>query len=128
MIEGFVNANREAIVPLSLRGPEGQTREVNAVIDTGYSGALTLPHALVAELELPYVFSSKATLADDTEVGFRRRRRPPPHGRLPPQDQGTRPLPPLRLRQRRPRPPAPPKRTGKPWLPSTTQRAVRTGV
>ena len=51
MIEGFVNANREAIVPLSLRGPEGQTREVNAVIDTGYSGALTLPPALVAELE-----------------------------------------------------------------------------
>ena len=43
MIEGFVNANLEAIVPLSLRGPEGQTREVSAVIDTGYSGALTLP-------------------------------------------------------------------------------------
>ena len=71
MIEGFVNVNREAIVPLSLRGPEGQTLEVEAVIDTGYSGALTLPPALVAELELPYVFSSKATLADDTEVGFR---------------------------------------------------------
>ena len=71
MIEGFVNANREAILPLSLRGPEGQTLEVNAVIDTGYSGALTLPPALVAELELPYVFSSKAILADDTEVGFR---------------------------------------------------------
>ncbi len=52
MIEGFVSANREAIVPLSLRGPEGQTREVNAVIDTGYSGALTLPPALVAELEV----------------------------------------------------------------------------
>ena len=69
MIEGFVTANREAIVPLSLRGLEGETREVNAVIDTGYSGALTLPPALVAELELPYVFSSKATLADDTEVG-----------------------------------------------------------
>ena len=33
MIEGFVSANREAIVPLSLRGPEGQTREVNAVIE-----------------------------------------------------------------------------------------------
>ncbi len=66
-----MNANREAIVPLSLRGPEGQTREVNAVIDTGYSGALALPPELVAELELPYVFSSKARLADDTEVGFR---------------------------------------------------------
>ena len=44
---------------------------MNAVIDTGYSGALTLPPALVAELELPYVFSSRARLADDTEVGFR---------------------------------------------------------
>ena len=71
MIEGFVNANHEAVVPLSLRGPEGQTREVDAVIDTGYSGFLTLPAALVADLGLPYVFSSSATLADDTEVGFR---------------------------------------------------------
>ena len=71
MIEGFVNANREAIVPLSLRGPEGQGRQVKAVIDTGYSGALTLPPELVAELELPHVFSSKATLADGTEVSFR---------------------------------------------------------
>ena len=70
----------------------------------------------------------------------------PPHRRLPPQGQGTRPLPPIRLylrlqlRQCRPlppmrlylrrrglRPPAPPKRTGKRWLPSTTQRTVRTG-
>ena len=40
------------------------------MIDTGYSGFLTLPVALVAELGLPYVFSSSATLADDTEVGF----------------------------------------------------------
>ncbi len=71
MIEGFVNANHEAVLPLSLRGPEGQTRKVNAVIDTGYSGSLTLPPALVAELGLPYAFSSRATLADDTEVGFR---------------------------------------------------------
>ena len=70
MIEGFVNTNLEAVVPLSLRGPEGQAREVDAVIDTGYSGSLTLPPSLVAELELPYVLSSRATLADDTEVGF----------------------------------------------------------
>ncbi len=70
MIEGVVNANLEAVVPLSLRGPEGQAREVDAVVDTGYSGSLTLPPSLVSELELPYVLSSRATLADDTEVGF----------------------------------------------------------
>ena len=40
-----------------------------------------------------------------------------PRGRLPRQGQGT-----------RPRPPAPPKRTGKPWLPFITQRTVRTGM
>ena len=71
MIEGTVNANLEAVVSLSLRGPEGQVREVDVVIDTGYSGSLTLPPALVAEMELPYVFTSKVTLADDTGVGFR---------------------------------------------------------
>lgn len=71
MMEGFVNANHEAVLPLSLRSPEGETRELNAVIDTGYSGSLTLPPALVAELGLPYVFSSRAALADGTEVGFR---------------------------------------------------------
>ena len=71
MIEGFVNANLEAVVPLSLRGPEGPEREVDAVIDTGYSGSLALPLWLVAELELPYLFSGRATLADDREVGFR---------------------------------------------------------
>ena len=70
MIEGFVNANLEAVVPISIRGPQGQAREVDAVIDTGYSGSLTLPPTLVAELELPYVLSSRATLADDTEVDF----------------------------------------------------------
>ena len=70
MIEGFVNADLEAVVPLLLRGPDGPEREVDAVIDTGYSGSLSLPPSLVAELELPYVLSSKATLADGTEVDF----------------------------------------------------------
>ena len=61
VIEGFVNANHEAVVSLVLRGPEGQTREVNAVIDTGYSGFLTLPAALVADLGLPYVLPLDGT-------------------------------------------------------------------
>ena len=70
MIEGFVNANREALVSFPLLGPDGEAREIDAVIDTGYSGSLTLPPELVAELGLSYAFDSSATLADDTEVAF----------------------------------------------------------
>ena len=44
----------------------GKAWEVNAVIDIGYSGSLTLPPALVSELGVSYAFSSHATLADDT--------------------------------------------------------------
>ena len=70
MIEGSVDAKLEAVITLSLRGPEGRAWELDAVIDTGYSGSLTLPPSLVAEPGLPYVPSSRATLADDSDVGF----------------------------------------------------------
>ena len=70
MIEGVVNDGHEAVVTLPLRGPEGQTREVEAVIDTGYSGFLTLPSVLVAELGLSFVGNGHAYLANDAEVEF----------------------------------------------------------
>ena len=49
MIEGVVNSAYEAVIPLSLQGPAGQTQQVEAVIDTGFTGFLTLPPSLVAE-------------------------------------------------------------------------------
>ena len=45
MIEGMVTAAHEAVVPLSLQAPEGRTENIKAVVDTGYSGFLTLPAA-----------------------------------------------------------------------------------
>ena len=70
MIEGTVNANLEAVVTLPLLGPSGEAREVNAVIDTGFNGYLTLPPMLVAELGLPVVGDGEAVLADGTEASF----------------------------------------------------------
>ena len=70
MIEGTVNAAYEAVLILSVQGPEGQAREIEAVVDTGYNGFLTLPPALVGELELPFVTSGVATLADGSAVSF----------------------------------------------------------
>ena len=70
MIEGVVNAGHEAVVTLSLQGPEGQAREVEAVIDMGYSGYLTLSPVTAAELELAFVGNGHAFLANDAGVEF----------------------------------------------------------
>ena len=70
MIEGAVNAAYEAVIPLRIQGTEGRTRDIEAVVDTGYSGFLTLPAALVVELGLPFAFMGQALLANDTEVDF----------------------------------------------------------
>ena len=70
MIEGVVNTDHEAVVTLAVHGPSGRTREIEAVVDTGYSGFLTVTPALVAELGLDYRGRSRATLADGSEVSF----------------------------------------------------------
>ena len=70
MIEGVVNADYEAVITLALRGQAGQAREIEVVIDTGYNGFLSLPPALVAELEFPVVGPSQATLANGAVETF----------------------------------------------------------
>ncbi len=52
MITGVVNTDYEAVISLQVQGPSGQEREVNAVIDTGFNGFLTLPPILVTALGL----------------------------------------------------------------------------
>ncbi len=70
MIEGAVNAALEAILSLSVTGPSGRKRDIEAVIDSGYDGFLTLPPALVRELGLPFVTRGRATLADGRVATF----------------------------------------------------------
>ena len=70
MIEGAVSAAYEAVVRLTVQGPAGTAREVDAVIDTGFNGFLTLPPALVAELALPLEGIGRATLGDGSEATF----------------------------------------------------------
>ena len=70
MIQGVVNAAYEAVIPLTVRGPAGQTQDIEAVIDTGFTGFLTLPSGVVVELGLPFVNTGLATLADGSEATF----------------------------------------------------------
>ena len=70
MIEGVVNAAYEPVVVLVVQGPSGQATEIEAIIDTGFTGFLTVTPALAAELELSLEGASRATLADGSEVTF----------------------------------------------------------
>ena len=65
-----MNAAYEAALTLTVQGPEGHAREIETVVDTGYNGFLTLPPVLVGELDLPFVTSGEATLADGSAVSF----------------------------------------------------------
>lgn len=70
MIEGSVNAALEAVVTLDLRNPSGESRRVDAVVDTGFSRFLTLPPSLVEELGLPFAGARLVILADGSEVAL----------------------------------------------------------
>jgi len=70
VIEGSVNAAREAVVALELRGPAGLVRRADAVLDTGFSRFLTLPPSLVAELGLAFAGARLVVLADGSEVAL----------------------------------------------------------
>ncbi len=70
MITGIVTVAREAVISLTVRGPTGQEQELEAVIDTGFDGSLTLPPALIAALGLPWRRRGRALLADGNESVF----------------------------------------------------------
>jgi clan AA aspartic protease len=70
MITGWVNAFREAVVCLPVRGTQGQEQAIEAVLDTGFNGYLTLPPELIAELGLPFRRNGRAVLGDGSAVTF----------------------------------------------------------
>ncbi|MDE2966766.1 MAG: clan AA aspartic protease [Chloroflexota bacterium] len=70
MIEGVVTDAREAVLDLLVWGPEGRQREIEAVIDTGFSGYLTVTPGLASELGLVFEGQARATLADGSQTMF----------------------------------------------------------
>jgi predicted aspartyl protease len=70
MIIGVVTAFRQATIRLSVRDSTGQEHALEAVIDTGFDGALTLPPTLIAALGLPWRRRGRARLADGNESLF----------------------------------------------------------
>jgi clan AA aspartic protease len=70
MIHGVVSRNREATISLVIVNENRQTKLITAIIDTGYTGFLSLPSEIIAELGLSWSGIDRATLGDGSEVNF----------------------------------------------------------
>ena len=68
MIRGTVTADWEAMIDLEVSGSDHQTQRIEAIIDTGFNGFLTLPSNLISGLKLPFVGNRRATLGDGSVV------------------------------------------------------------
>jgi clan AA aspartic protease len=64
VISGSINSELEPIVRLEVRGPAGTARHVDAILDTGFNGFLTLPANVIRVLALPFHGRETAILAD----------------------------------------------------------------
>ena len=70
MISGTVNARHEIRIQVPVRDAAGQEQQVEAVLDTGFNGSLTLPSGLIANLGLPWRARGNAVLASGNVEQF----------------------------------------------------------
>jgi clan AA aspartic protease len=64
VITGSVNAYREAVIPVSVRDASGREQQLDAVVDTGFNGSLTLPAAMIIALGLAWRNRGSVVLAN----------------------------------------------------------------
>jgi clan AA aspartic protease len=70
MMYGVVNLRREATLSLVVGNSNKQQQVIDTVIDTGFTGFLSLPSAIIAALDLPWSGSDIVTLGDGSETLF----------------------------------------------------------
>ena len=64
MIRGRVNDNQQALIIVDIMDGEGRLRPVEVVLDTGFTGYLTLPSESIDQLGLPSVGQRTFELAN----------------------------------------------------------------
>jgi clan AA aspartic protease len=70
MITGIVNRRHEIILSLLLYDASGRERTIEAILDTGFTGSLTLPRSHVEDLGLRWRSRSSAILANGNVAEF----------------------------------------------------------
>jgi clan AA aspartic protease len=70
MMMGNVNSRREAIIQFAVLGENKQRQAIKAVIDTGYTGFLTLPSSIITKLGLTWYMQEEGILGDGSLCMF----------------------------------------------------------
>jgi clan AA aspartic protease len=70
MMQGIVDQNCEAIIRLVVSNTNKQRQVIDAVLDTGFSGFLTLPLAILTSLNLQAYSREEGTLGDGSTCIF----------------------------------------------------------
>ena len=70
MMMGSVNSRREAIIQFIVLGKNHQRQAIKAVIDTGYTGFLTSPSAIISKLGLTWYMQEEGILGDGSLFMF----------------------------------------------------------
>ena len=68
MITGHVTAGLEARISLLVEDNTGLTHPIDATVDTGFSGYLSMPSTLIATLGFPWLCEQQLMLADGSVV------------------------------------------------------------
>lgn len=70
MMTGTINSDLEALLQLTVQDANGQPHLVEAVVDTGFNGFLTLPPAFIAAMGLQWLCRQQGQLADGSFLTF----------------------------------------------------------
>lgn len=69
MMRGYVNRNFEGVISLVVRNGQ-KMKYIQCVIDTGFTGFLSLPLSIINELDLSWKYRERGTLGDGSETIF----------------------------------------------------------
>ena len=70
MIRGKVSGNQQALIAVDIMDGDGRPRSVEVVLDTGFTGYLTLPSQSINQLGLPSVGQRTFELANGELFDF----------------------------------------------------------
>jgi clan AA aspartic protease len=70
MIAGRVSSSLDATLQLCVQSPTKEELSIEAVVDTGFNGYLTLPSTLAERLKLPWLYRQQGELADGNLIVF----------------------------------------------------------